>query len=232
MSEPLILLPGMMCDDRLFAPLIESLPVAASVAPIHESDTMQDLARRVLDAAPERFALAGLSMGGIVAMEALRQAPGRVARLALMDTNPLAETPESKARRGPQMQAVRAGRLEKVMREEMKPHYLAKGPDRHGILDLCMDMALALGPDAFVRQSRALRDRPDQTGTLRGFDGPALVLCGREDRLCPPARHELMHGLMPQSELVVIDGAGHLPALERPRQTAAALRSWLEAPQG
>ena len=230
MSDPLILLPGMMCDARLFAPLIESLPVAASVAPIHESDTMQDLARRVLDAAPERFALAGLSMGGIVAMEALRQAPDRVARLALMDTNPLAEAPEVRARRETQMQAVRAGRLETVMREEMKPHYLAEGPDRHGILDLCMDMALALGPDAFVRQSRALRDRPDQTETLRGFDGPALVLCGREDRLCPPARHELMHGLMPQSELVVIDGAGHLPALERPRQTAAALRRWLEVP--
>ena len=230
MSDPLILLPGMMCDARLFAPLIESLPVAANVAPIHESDTMQDLARRVLDAAPERFALGGLSMGGIVAMEALRQAPGRVARLALMDTNPLAEAPEVQARRETQMQAVRAGRLETVMREEMKPHYLAKGPDRHGILDLCMDMALALGPDAFVRQSRALRDRPDQTETLRGFDGPALVLCGREDRLCPPARHELMHGLMPQSELVVIDGAGHLPALERPRQTAAALRRWLEVP--
>lgn len=230
MSEPLILLPGMMCDARLFAPVIETLPVAASVVPIHESDTMRDLARRVLDAAPERFALGGLSMGGIVAMEVLRQAPGRVARLALMDTNPLAEAPEAAARREPQMRAVRAGRLETVMREEMKPNYLADGPDRRGILDLCMDMARALGPDAFIRQSRALRDRPDQTATLRSFGGPALALCGREDRLCPPARHELMHGLMPHSKLAVIEGAGHLPTLERPRETSAALRRWLEAP--
>jgi len=189
---------------------------------------MAALARAVLAAAPARFALAGLSMGGIVGMEVARQAPDRVAGLALMDTNPLAEAPQMRARRGPQIHRVRAGGLDAVMRDEMKPNYLADGPGRAAILDLCMDMALGLGPDAFVRQSMALRDRPDQTDTLRGLNIPALVLCGRDDALCPVARHDLMHGLMPRSRLVVIDHAGHLPTLERPEATGAALARWLE----
>ena len=85
-----------------------------------------------------------------------------------------------------------------------------------------------LGPDVFLRQSRALMDRPDQTETLRSYTGPALVLCGRQDGLCPVERHELMHGLLPNSTLSVIEGAGHLPTLEQPVETTAALRRWLE----
>jgi pimeloyl-ACP methyl ester carboxylesterase len=92
-----------------------------------------------------------------------------------------------------------------------------------------MAMALDLGPEVFVNQSRALRDRPDQCDTLRSFDGPALVLCGRDDALCPVSRHELMHDLLPNSTLKIIDGAGHLPTLEQPTKTTAALNRWLEA---
>lgn len=225
MTLPLILLPGMMCDARLFAPQIAAL--GASVLPITEADSMQALARQVLDAAPATFALGGLSMGGIVAMEVVRQAPDRVAGLALMDTNPLAELPEMQARRGPQIEKAASGGLISVMRDEMKPNYLAEGPDRAAILDLCMDMALDLGPAVFIRQSIALRDRPDQTEVLRNFTKPALVLCGREDRLCPLARHELMHALLPHSTFRVIDGAAHLPTLERAQETTDALRIWL-----
>ena len=90
-----------------------------------------------------------------------------------------------------------------------------------------MDMALSLGPEVFARQSRALRDRPDQQATLAASTGPALVLMGAEDRLCPLDRHELMHKLMPQSRLVILPGAGHLPPLERPQETTSALRDWL-----
>jgi pimeloyl-ACP methyl ester carboxylesterase len=189
---------------------------------------MAELARDVLRVAPPRFALAGLSMGGIVAMEVLAQAPDRVDRLALLDTNPRAEAPEVQARRGPQIERALSGGLRAVIRDEMKPNYLADGPDRQAILDLCMDMALSLGSRVFARQSRALRDRPDQTATLAAFRGPALVLMGAEDRLCPRDRHDQMHALMPQSRLVIIDGAGHLPTLERPNETIAALRRWLE----
>jgi pimeloyl-ACP methyl ester carboxylesterase len=226
---PLVLIPGMMCDARMWGdlpaalhprPVIHALPIG--------SDTIAALAAEVLRMAPPRFALAGLSMGGIVAMEVLAQAPDRVERLALLDTNPRAEAPEVQARRGPQIDRALSGGLRAVIRDEMKPNYLAQGEGRQAILDLCMNMALALGPEVFARQSRALRDRPDQSATLAAFRGPALVLMGGEDRLCPRDRHDQMHALMPQSRLVVIEGAGHLPPLERPTETQAALRRWLE----
>ncbi|GGL61385.1 alpha/beta fold hydrolase [Wenxinia marina] len=227
---PLVLLPGMMCDARLFGPQIAALEGRGIHVPsIGGHDSMKALAAEVLAAAPERFALAGLSMGGIVAMEVLRQASERVERLALLDTNPRAETPQVQARRAPQIEAARAGRLRAVMRDEMKPNYLADGPGRQEVLDLCMDMAMDLGPEVFVRQSVALRDRPDQQDTLRAVTVPTLILCGEKDALCPVERHTLMHGLIPGSTLTVIEGAGHLPTLERPDETNAALRRWLEA---
>lgn len=226
MTLPLILLPGMMCDSRLFAPQAAELPV--TVLPVSGADTLQALAADVLASAPPRFALGGLSMGGIVAMEVIRQAPDRVAGVALMDTNPLAESPQVQARRQPQIDKVRAGGLDAVMRDEMKPNYLADGPARAAILDLCMQMALDLGDEVFIRQSVALRDRPDQTDTLRAFQGLSLVLCGRDDRLCPVARHELMQSLLPNARLQIVEGAGHLPTLEQPDVVTAALRHWLE----
>lgn len=230
MTLPLILLPGMMCDARLFGPQINALSPDRPVGVVDMvgADTVSGLAARVLDQAPPRFALAGLSMGGIVAMEVIRKAPTRVAGIALMDTNPLAEAETVKSRRGPQMARACAGRLYDVMRDEMKPNYLARGPERQNVLDLCMEMAMDLGPEVFCTQSVALRDRPDQTDTLRRYDGSSLVLCGREDGLCPLSRHELMHGLLPRSTLVVIDGAGHLPSLEKPAETTRALRDWLK----
>jgi len=115
------------------------------------------------------------------------------------------------------------------MRDEMKPNYLVDGPRKPEILDLCMQMAEALGPQVFVNQSIALRDRPDQTDTLRGYAGKALVLCGRHDRMCPVDRHELMHDLLANSRLDIVEKAGHLPTLEQPETTTAALIRWLEA---
>jgi pimeloyl-ACP methyl ester carboxylesterase len=226
---PLVLIPGMMCDARMWGGFPSALhPREVGHALPVGADSIEALAEALLRDAPERFALAGLSMGGIVAMEVLRQAPDRVARLALLDTNPLAEAPEMQARRGPQIARVLAGGLAQVMRDEMKPLYLAETPHRAEILDLCMDMALSLGPKAFAAQSRALASRPDQTATLAAFKDPALVLMGEHDIPCPKARHDLMHALMPQSRLVIIPGAGHLPTLERPLETTAALRRWLE----
>ncbi|WP_282169720.1 alpha/beta fold hydrolase [Ruegeria atlantica] len=227
---PVIFLPGMMCDARLFGPQINALSGRMPVMtfPLSRHDSVQAMADDILKNAPAEFALAGLSMGGIVAMEVLRQAPERVSRLALLDTNPLAEKPEVKARRAPQIAAVRDGKLRSVMRDEMKPSYLSDGPNRGAILDLCMAMATDLGPDVFLRQSQALMDRPDQSVTLTAYTGKALVLCGQEDRLCPIERHQLMHDLLPDSALEIIEGAGHLPTLEQPQKTTAALIRWLE----
>lgn len=228
MTLPLLLLPGMMCDARLFAPQLSAIhDRAVMVSPIAGADTTADLARIVLEAAPPRFALAGLSMGGIVAMEILAQAPDRVAGLCLMDTNPKAETEAVAALREPQIAKVREGGLRGVMRDEMKPNYLADGPNLGAILDTCMAMAETMGPVSFVRQSRALQTRADRQETLAGVRVPTLILCGREDTLCPLHRHELMHRLVEGSELVVVEGAGHLPTLEQPEVTTRAVQSWL-----
>ncbi|UWR21458.1 alpha/beta fold hydrolase [Sulfitobacter sp. S190] len=232
MGEALVLLPGMMCDARLFGPQIAELSAdtAVMVAPITQGDRVEEIASGLLDILPKRFALAGLSMGGIVAMEILRRAPDRVSRIALMDTNPLAETPVVAANREPQIVKVRSGRLLEVMRDEMKPNYLAPGPFRSEILDLVMEMAQTLGPDTFIRQSRVLQRRKDQQVTLRKCKVPALVLCGAHDALCPVKRHEFMAELIPYAKLHVLEGAGHLPTLEQPDETTAALREWLAQP--
>jgi len=232
MAEPLVLLPGMMCDARLFGPQIAELSAdtAVMVAPITQGERIEEIASGLLDQLPKRFALAGLSMGGIVAMELLRRAPDRIARIALMDTNPLAETPVIAANREPQIVKARSGRMLEVMRDEMKPNYLAPGPYRGEVLELVMDMAETLGPEVFIRQSRALQRRKDQQATLRKCKVPTLVLCGAHDALCPVKRHTFMAELIPFAELVVLDDSGHLPTLEQPSETTAALRKWMKQP--
>lgn len=228
---PLLFLPGMMCDARLFGPQIAAFSAQRTiiVAQICEQDTVQALAAAVLNDAPPRFALAGLSMGGIVAMEILRQAPDRIERLALLDTNPLAETAEVKARREPQIAQVRAGGLEQVMQKQLIPNYLADGPNSADIAAVCAEMAQALGPKVFVRQSRALQTRSDQQETLRRYNGRALVLCGRHDALAPVTRHECIAALIPHGDLQIVEGAGHLPTLEQPEQTNLHIARWLSS---
>ena len=229
MSDPVLLIPGLMCDARLFGPQIAGLSTknAVQIAVPTRGDTIEEMADVILADAPDRFALAGLSMGGIIAMEILRQRPDRVLRLALMDTNPLPETPEAAAGREPQIAAARAGRLDEVMRDEMKPKYLAPGDKRVEVLNLVLDMARALGPEVFVRQSRALQRRKSQQATLEAAKLPALVLCGRHDALCPVRRHKFMAGLIPGAIFEIIEEAGHLPTLEQPEETTAALQRWL-----
>ena len=232
MSEPLVLLPGMMCDARLFGPQIAELSAdtAVMVAPITQGERIEEIASSLLDLLPKRFALAGLSMGGIVAMELLRRAPDRITRIALMDTNPLAETPVIAANREPQIVKVRSGRMLEVMRDEMKPNYLAPGSQRADVLELVMDMAETLGAEVFIRQSRALQRRRDQQAILRKCKVPALILCGAHDQLCPVKRHTFMAELIPYAKLVVLENAGHLPTLEQPAETTAALRDWMRQP--
>lgn len=229
-----VLLPGMMCDERLFAYQAEGLKQEAKrsleviIPRLDSEESIQSLAGKILAETPPSFALCGLSMGGIVAMEIVAQAPQRIECLALLDTNPLAETAEGVIRRNRQIGDVKKGQLRQVMAEEMKPHYLADGPNKQAHLDLCMDMALTLGEEVFVAQSLALRDRPDQTQSLRAVRCPTLILHGKEDRLCPPERHHLMQDLIPHARLVEVDKAGHLPPLEAPEDTCQHLKEWLD----
>jgi pimeloyl-ACP methyl ester carboxylesterase len=227
-AEPLVLLPGMMCDARLYGPQIAAFSAGRTIVlpSFAEGATMAEYAAAVLAEAPPRFALAGLSMGGIVAMEMVRQAPERVARLALLNTNALAESPEVAAGREDQIAAVEAGGLEHVVRET-RGRNAGAAPLPDDILDLILAMSLALGPAVFVRQSRALQRRPDQRDTLRRWLGATLILCGSEDKACPVHRHTLMAELMPQARLVVVPEAGHITTLEVPEVVNAALGDWL-----
>ena len=230
MSLPaLILLPGMMCDSRMYAPQIDALKNIAQcqVGCISGADNMADIAAQVLARAPKEFALAGLSMGGIVAMEIVRQAPHRVTRLALMDTNPKAEIADVKAARKPQIDAAKAGFLEQVLRETMVPRYFTNHYPHTQLEQLCIDMGLTLGKEAFIRQSLALKNRRDQQDTLANFHKPCLILMGEEDELCPLDRHLCMLSLLPQSTFISIPKAGHIPPLEQPKATSAALTQWM-----
>ncbi len=232
MTEPLVLLPGMMCDARLFAAQLADLgrDRAVMVAPITGGESIGDIAEALLPQLPARFALAGLSMGGIVAMEILRRAPDRVTRLCLMDTNALAETPASAAAYEPWIIGAKAGRLEEILRQVMRPEFLAPGPGRVEVLNSFLQMAMDLGPEVFIRQVRALQKRSDQQPTLRKCRCPVLVMCGELDGLTPLKRHVFMADLIPYAQLKVIPDAGHLPVLEQPEAVNAALRDWLKQP--
>lgn len=241
------LLPGMMCDGRLFSHQRAALraafgtafdatlgPTASDAARIIEADmTAHDSIEAMAEAAmkqvpDEQIVAIGLSMGGIVAMECLRQAPERMAALVLMDTNPRAEMAERRAARLLQIERALQGELDAVLVEEMKPLYLApSNRDDETLLGLVLDMARTLGPAVFAAQSMALAARRDYRQTLARWRGPTLLLCGEHDALCPPERHREMHSLMPQAELVLVPDAGHLPTLEQPNATTDILLGFL-----
>ncbi|MEM7464196.1 MAG: alpha/beta fold hydrolase [Pseudomonadota bacterium] len=230
MPETLLLLPGMMCDERLFTPQIEAFGNAYDVhVPQLSEPSIEAMARSVFDGAPAgALNIAGLSMGGIVAMAMAGIAPERISRLALLDTNHHADLTERHEIRNRQIEEVLAGKLRAIIIEEMKPVYLAeRNRGNQTLLDLLVEMAMDVGADDFVAQSVALRDRPDQAAVLRNLQAPTLILCGEEDRLCPLERHQEMAGLMPNAELEIVSGAGHITTLENPDAVNAALRNWL-----
>ncbi|KIC12936.1 alpha/beta hydrolase [Leisingera sp. ANG-M1] len=230
--EPLVLLPGMMCDGRIFEAQIRtfsgSMPVM--VLPLAGGDTVEKIAARMLSHLPPRFSLAGLSMGGILAMELVRRAPERISRLCIIGASPLAETPEKAADREPQIIAARTGRLEDVLRESLPMECLAPGPSRLEVHNLFCHMGMELGPELYVAQSRALQRRPDQQATMRRVHVPTLVLGGAHDTLVPPARHELLAQLIPDAKVEILPDAGHFPVLEDPDSVNRALLHWLAVP--
>lgn len=233
MSAPSILmLPGMMLDARLYAHQLVGLAdsYAAVVADLTRSSSMAALAKDVLKDAPPRFALVGLSMGGIVAFEIWRQAPERVTHLGLLDTTCYSDRPERRELRLEQMAKVEMGGLREVT-ASLKPMYLSrKNRGNSQLLQAILDMGLALGSDVFCRQSIALRDRSDSIATLPTITCPALVLCGREDELCPVDVHLEMANSIPHADLVVLAECGHLSSMEEPEAVTAALEHLLQRP--
>lgn len=230
MRPSLLFLPGMMLDERAFTAQISLLSqtVDVAVGDLSKGDCVEEIARHVLDKAPARFALAGLSMGGIIGFEIWRQAPERVTHLALLDTTPHADRPDRSQQRLDQMAAVDKGQLRDIITTALTPQYLAtKNRDNTALLQAILDMGLSLGPQVFRSQSTALMRRPDSVPILYAIDCPVLVLCGRDDALCTVAIHQLMADSIPCANLVVLAECGHLSTLEEPMAVGRALERLL-----
>lgn len=228
--DGVVLIPGMMSDERVFAPQIASLEqiYPVHVVPCLRDETVDGAAQRVLNTVSfARMALVGHSMGGMVAMDMVRQQPGRINRLALMNTNHLAESPDRAESRRQQVQRAWQGQLDDVVRDELIPAYLAADNRGDEIAATVRAMATALGAEVFNRQAKLVMDRPDASEILQTYGGLALVLCGLEDSVCPPDLHRTMARLLERSELVVVPEAAHFPMLENAEAVTSALEWWL-----
>lgn len=229
MSPALVLIPGLVNTAALWEAQIAALGHMAdiTVADHTRHDSMSALAAGILEAAPERFALAGLSMGGYIALEIMRQAPERVERLALLDTNARADTPEQSERRRSFIALARRGRFlgisPRMIQDLVHPDH---AKDRR-IANTIVRMARETGREAFIRQQTAIINRVDSRPYLPRINCPTLVACGRDDRLTPVELHEEMARMIRGARLEVIDHCGHLPPLEQPEETTRILRDWL-----
>ncbi len=232
MREPLVLIPGLMADARLFLPQLVYLGAgrAMQVALPTTGDTVEQMSEAILTGLPEKFALLGHGLGGDVALDIIRRIPDRVTRVVLMATDPLAEAPQAAAARESRIVASRAGRLAEAMAAEIPAAALADSEWRDEILALIRDMALTLGEGVFLRQSRALQRRPDQQKTMRRVKLPALVIAGDVDTLVPMRRQEFTANLMPFGKLHVVADAGHFTPLEQPEAVSVALEAFLNGP--
>ena len=228
---PIVLIPGLTCSARLYAEQIPALwhfgPV--TIADHTRDDSMAAIARRILAAAPPRFALAGLSMGGYIAFEIMRQAAERVAKLALLDTGARGDTPEQTERRKVVIALANSGRYADVT-DIAFPVYVHRNRHNDEALKRTVrTMAEETGPEAFLRQQRAIIGRPDSRPGLGAITCPTLVLVGEGDEATPPdLAREIAAGIS-GSRLVMIPDSGHLSTLERPQAVTAALVEWMNA---
>ncbi len=227
---PLALLPGLLCTEELWRHQIETLDDLAEpwVADLTLDDNVGDMAERVLEAMPERFALAGLSMGGYVAFEIMRRAPERVSLLALFDTSPAPDSDEQTSRRRGLIELAEKGDFKGVTPRLLPMLIHEDRLDEPEIVDVVTRMAGDVGKEGFLRQQKAIMGRPDSRSLLPAINCPTLVLCGREDALTPIERHQEMAVGIPDAALTVIDDCGHLAPLERPEPVNRAMRGWLK----
>jgi pimeloyl-ACP methyl ester carboxylesterase len=228
MYQPIVLLPGLICDHRLWRDVIDGLKdgVAPMVADLRLDDSIAGMAARTLAAAPPRFALAGLSMGGYVALEIMRQASDRITHLALLDTSARADTEERRETRRKGIEMIGQGKFIGVSRgllgSLLAPQHLGTP-----IADEVQAMSERVGPDVYVRQQRAIMNRIDSLPTLKNIAVPTLVGVGALDKMTPPELAEEMAEGISGAELARFPGAAHLPTMENPVPVVAAMRRWL-----
>lgn len=215
-AAPLVMLPGTLCDERLFSPLLDELNVAASILPIEGASTASAMASIVLASAPPKFSLCGFSLGAIVALAVVAEAPERVERLALIGCNPGALDPKARAARA---------------ELDQQDFVAASSPPSDLPLRRLVDnMADATSAEAYASQTLMTLARPDRRDQLSWIDVPTLVICGERDPICPATLSKQIAGAVPGARLVLVPGAGHYVTLERPEIVAAELSAWLATP--
>lgn len=227
--ESLVLIPGLLCDDALWQNQINALKerVNITVADTTGHDRMADLADEVMRRAPPHFALAGLSMGGYVALEIMRRAPERVLKLALLDTAARPDTPGQQQRRRLLISMSQSGQFKGVT-PRLLP--LLIHPDHlhdQGLTSVIMTMAERVGREAFARQQTAILNRIDSRPFLKDITCPTLVLGGAQDAITPPdLLREMVQGIA-GARLEIIEACGHLSPLEQPEVVNALMGEWL-----
>jgi pimeloyl-ACP methyl ester carboxylesterase len=231
---PLLLLPGTLTDSGLFAHQTAYLADVAEIAvgDLTQGSSIADMAQAVLSNAPPRFALAGLSLGGIVSLEIMRRSPERVERLALLDTTPLLPRPDQLETWDKLAALARDGKLDLAV-DHLLPGLLShdSGMDSRAAATI-REMAIRVGPEAFIRQLNALAVRPESVETLSSIKCPTVVLAGRLDSVTPPSLHREMALAIPGSALVIVDQCGHLSPMDQPQAVTAVLRYWLQIGHG
>ena len=228
----LLLIPGTLCDHRLWHYQIDDL---ADIAKCHVADVSQDnslsgMAQRALNDAPKQFALAGFSLGAILALEIYRQAPERISHLALLDGNPYPDSPARREARFATLRRLREQNMDSILKDVLLPLYLPPARlNDSSVVDVILAMGRDLGATVLERQTRALLDRADNSHLFAGINCPTLALCGDTDQLCLPEWYASMTAQMPNAECVVIPNSGHFTVLEQPALVNVALRRWLGA---
>ena len=228
---PVVLAPGLLCDGRLWSAMRPDLLGDIISVDFADDDSIQAMAMRILAEAPLRFVLAGFSMGGMAAMTAAAWSPERIAGLVLIDTHAEPETPDRSERRARQIATADAGGFSRLVREELKPHYLAAPDDHEGARKLVSDMALEAGVLQFRRHVQALMTRPDPATLLEALTMPVTVLTGEADGLAPPSAARHLVDRLPDARLVLIPDCGHMAPLEAPAVVAAEINRLCRQPE-
>jgi pimeloyl-ACP methyl ester carboxylesterase len=227
-KQDLLLIPGLVCDAAVWRHQVAHLAEVAtiSVAPVTQGDGIEDMARIVLDAAPQKFALAGFSMGGYIALEMLRQQPARITRLALLDTSARADTPKKAEWRQAAIAACERGEFDTVI-DGMMPVLLHPDQQNGPLPSFVRDMVGRVGVEAFVRRHRAIGTRQESRDLLKTVAQPVRSVCGRQDGMSTIEEHVEIAELAPRGRFSIIEDCGHMTILERPQAATTLLRDWL-----